>query len=603
MRGPRPDHTGNSRVDELGSAEILLFEGFRLDLGVGVLYQLGQKGDVSVPVALGPRTIRLLGLLAARQGEVISKDAIIRTVWPGRVVEEGNLNVQVSKLRQILDQNRGQDSCIQTIPGRGYGFVAPVTRLSAGPQPASPTIADLGAHPSQLRERIGRSRLQTVSGCGYRFTAPVNEPATDRHAVIPEVSRAGDYLQLPATSEPFNGFDDRPAIAVLPFANLRKDPDQQHFADAITDDIITELASWRSFPVIARGSTFSFKGRAVDVQTLSKELRARYLLEGSVATIRQRVRITAQLIDATTGHYLVVERYERNLGELFDIQDEIVETIVGSIAPEVLKVERERVGQHRQLYPTSYNYFIRGLELHYRYSKGDNAEAQRFFRRAIEAEPKNAQAHALLAHAILHSAQQGWHEDSEHNYKTADMFAAHAVALDPRAPFAHFALGSTSMFLGRTEQALAEMQEAVRLNPSHAAAHAIMAHLLCYVGRPPEALESIKRALRLSPHDPRLGLWLPALSQTYYFLEQYEDAIAAARRALSLIPINLIASRFLAASFGQLGMVSDAAPVLPFLRGSNAPTLADVKRSMEAIVRVPKMIEHVLEGLQKAGMT
>jgi len=398
-------------------------------------------------------------------------------------------------------------------------------------------------------------------------------------------------------------FDNRPAIVILPFASLGDDPDQQHFADGITDDIITELASWRSLPVIARGSTFSFRGRAVDIQTMSKELGARYILEGSIDRRGQRVRITAQLVDANTGHYLVAERYDRHVNELFDVRDEIVETIVGSIAPELLKVERERVGRQRRLNSNSYDHFIRGLEYHYRYNKEDNAEAQQLFRKAIEADPKNSQAHALLAHAMLYAAQHSWREDSEHNYEVADKFAQQAVKLDGRSPFAHFALGSTSMFLGRTEQALAEMQEVVRVNPSYAAAHAIMAHLLCYTGRPVEAVESIQRALRLSPHDPRLGLWIPALAQAHYFLGQYQDAVVAARRALSLIPGNVIAVRFMVAGLGQLGMIAEAASPLALLRKSREPTLADQKALMEPIYRVTKMITHVLDGLQKAGMT
>ena len=398
-------------------------------------------------------------------------------------------------------------------------------------------------------------------------------------------------------------FDNRPAIAILPFVNLGGDPDQQHLADGVTDDIISELASWRFFPVIARGSTFSFKGRTADIQTMSKSLGARYIIEGSVAKRGQRLRVSAQLVDAGAGHYLMAERYDRNIDELFDLQDEIVETIVGSIAPELLKAERERIGRQRRVNRTSYNYFIRGLEYHYRYHKEDNAEAQQLFRKAIEADSKNAQAYALLAHAMLYAVQHSWREDTEHNYEAADRIAMQAVRLDGRSPFAHFALGSTSMFLGRTEQALTEMQEAVRLNPSHAAAHAVMAHLLCYTGRPVEALDSINRALRLSPHDPRLGLWLPALAQVYYFLKQYTDAIAAARRALLLIPGNVIATRFVAASLGQLGMTGEAAPAVALLRNSREPTLASQQKLMEPIYRVPNMIRHVLDGLQKAGLT
>ena len=459
--------------------------------------------------------------------------------------------------------------------------------------------ANLGAQLSDSRDSTGRI-IQTASGHGYRSVASVKQSTADQDSAALEILRGDHRL---TASQQKTDFDDRPAIAVMPFANPRGDSDQQYFADGITDDIITELASCRTFPVIARGSTFAFRNHSLDIQNLSQQLGARYVLEGSVNKMGQQVRIRAQLIDAITGHYLLTERYQRDLGELFDIQDEIVETIVGSIAPEVLKVECERVGRQRQLDPTSYNYFIRGLEFHYRYSKEENAAAQHLFRQAIEADLKNVQACAVLALAMVHAVQQGWREDSEHNYEAAYQIAARAVALDPRAPFAHFAFGSTSMFLGRTERALAEMREAVRINPSHAAAYAIMAHLLCYVGQPGEGLESANRALRLSPYDPRRGLWIPALSQAYYLLKQYEDAITTARQALSLIPTNPVPARFLAASLGQLGRIAEAVPVLALLRTSKEPTLAHVKDIIETVYRVPKMTAHLLGGLKKAGLT
>jgi TolB-like protein/Tfp pilus assembly protein PilF len=536
-------------MGELGSPDILEFGHFRFDRRGRCLYRLDKAGN---PVLLpaGRTALDILGLLVEHAGEVVESEEIRRIVWRGKTVEDANLATQIF----------------------------------------------------HLRESVGRDRIQTVSGRGYRFVRPVKRLRADRGAA-PAFSGEKDEPPQPAASEQINDFVDRPAVAVLPFANLRGDPDQQHFADGITDEIITELASWRSFPVIARGSSFSFRNQAVDVENLSKQLGARYLLKGSVAKTGGRVRITAQLIDAANGQYLVVERYERNLSELFDVHDEIVEAIVGSIAPEVLKVERERVNRRQPPNPTSYEYFVRGLEFHYRYNKDDNAEAQRLFHKSIAADPKNAQAHAVLAHAMLYAVQHRWREDEEHNFRIADDLAARAIALDSRAPFAHFAFGSSAMFLGRTEQALAEMKEAVRLNPSHAAAHAIMAHLLCYTGRPTEALQSIEKALRLSPHDPRLGIWIPALAQAHYFMEQYDSAIAAAQRALALITGNVIATRFLAASLGQLNRAAEAEPWVNFLRDSREPTLADQQRLMEIFYRGPNLILHVLDGLKKAGMT
>src|ERR1700751_1211381 len=211
MQGLKPHGLGNSAVDELGSAETLLFEGFRLDLQGGVLYRSGQN-EASVPVALGLRAIRLLGLLAAHQGEVGSKDAIIRTVWLGRVVEEANLNVQISKLRRILDQNRGQDSCIQTIPARGYCFVAPVTRPGTDAQPALPAFGG-AAHPRQ-----------------------------------------------------------RVAIVVLPFDNLSRDPGQQYLADGITEDLTTNLSRFTDMLVIWRNTAFAYRDKPRDTKQIGREL-------------------------------------------------------------------------------------------------------------------------------------------------------------------------------------------------------------------------------------------------------------------------------------------------------------------------------------------
>ena len=209
-------------MDGPGVTNTTIFRGFRLDCGGGVLYRQGQ-GAVGAPVALGARAVNLLGLLAAHQGEVLSKDAIMAAVWPGRVVEEANLNVQISKLRQILDQDREEGSCIQTLPGHGYCFVAPVTKPDADAQPAIPTISEGGAHP--------RPRL---------------------------------------------------SIVVLPFADLSEDRGQQYFANGITEDLTTDLSRIAEMLVISRNTAFTYRDKPVDTKQIGHELDVRYVLEGSV---------------------------------------------------------------------------------------------------------------------------------------------------------------------------------------------------------------------------------------------------------------------------------------------------------------------------------
>jgi TolB-like protein/class 3 adenylate cyclase/cytochrome c-type biogenesis protein CcmH/NrfG len=412
--------------------------------------------------------------------------------------------------------------------------------------------------------------------------------------------KAGATKQRSAAIRPI--VDSRPAIAVLPFVNLSRKSGQDYLSDGIASEIIDELASWRMFPVIARNSSFAFKGQPIGTAEIGNRLGVRCVVEGSVVRIDERLRISAQLVDAVSGLQLVSERFERRFKELPDLGDQIAAMIVGSIAPELLRIERYRVAKTANVHNTSDEHFLRGLEAHYRYTKTDNENAQRQFRRAIKVDPQNSQAHALLASAIMHAVQLGWRENADHNYMVADRLARRAVALDPRAPVAHFSLGSTSMFLGRIDEALTEMREALRINPSHAAAHAIMAPLRCYVGMPQEALESARRAITLSPYDPRLGLWLSLVSQAQYFLTEYEEAVASGQQALSLIAENPLAYRFAAASLGQLDRIGEAAELIAFIRRSSTPSIAAIRQSVSHLYRDERMIEHMLDGLRRAGL-
>ncbi|MGA8402988.1 MAG: adenylate/guanylate cyclase domain-containing protein [Stellaceae bacterium] len=404
------------------------------------------------------------------------------------------------------------------------------------------------------------------------------------------------------TSTSQSRFSNRPAIAVLPFNNLSPLPDQNHITDGIVENIIDELASCRMFPVIARNSSFAFKDKALAITEIGRRLGAHYVMEGSFNRTQERVRISVRLVDATTGIQMVSERFDQAFERFVEIQDEITEMIVGSLAPELARAERLRVNQKTTLKPSSYEYFLRGQEAHYRYTRTDNAIAQNHLNKAIEADSGNAQAYALLAHAIIHAVQLGWRRDERHNYVVADQHAKNAIALDPRAPFAHFAYGATSMFLGRIDQALHEMRETVKINPSHAGAHAIMCHLLCYVEQPQEALKSVEWALRLSPYDPRLGLWLAGQSQAYYFQENYEKAAEVGREALLLIAENPIAQRFTAASLGQLGLIVEAADLIETLRRSPSPSISSIRDAVRHLYRDGRMIDHMLDGLRKAQL-
>jgi adenylate cyclase len=396
-------------------------------------------------------------------------------------------------------------------------------------------------------------------------------------------------------------FDGRRAIAVLPFANFSGDPEQEFFADGITEDIISMLAGWRAFPVIARNSTFTYKGKAVDVKKVGQELGVRYVLEGSVRKSGRRVRVTVQLIRADTNHHIMAERYDRDLTDLFELQDEIAHTIAGAIEPELLKFERERIAERPPQSEDAYELYQHGVWHHYRQNKTDNIEARNYFRRALAIELQYPQATAALSISLSSAAMIGWADDADARFEDAYDFARQAVALDPRYPNAHFALGLACMWTRRSERGMAAFEEAIKLNPSFAAAHVLLGQMYLYAGRPEETIGLAEKGIRLSPSDPRLFIWLPALAGAHYLMRHYEEAVEAGRRSWTLNRNWPHGLRYVVAGLAQLGRIAEAQAALAELKLADA----NVEVSASVLRRVypdPAAVDHLLDGLRKAGM-
>jgi len=396
------------------------------------------------------------------------------------------------------------------------------------------------------------------------------------------------------------GFDEHRAIAVLPFANFSDDPEQEFFADGITEDIISLLAGWRAFPVIARNSTFTYKGQTVDIKKVGQELGARYVLEGSVRKSGHRVRVTAQLIRADTNHHIMAERYDRDLTDLFELQDEIVTAIAGAIEPELLKFERERIAERPQHSEDAYELYQRGMFHHYRHTKPDNAEAQAYFRRALAIDPDYPQAMAALAIAVCNAGYLGWADDAERNYEESFNLAQRAVAIDGRYPNARFALALACMWTRRFDRAVAELRQAIELNPSFAAAHANLGHMLTYTGRPEETIPFVEKAIRLSPSDPRLFMWLGALASAQYQLHHYEQAVEVGRRSWTLNRNWPAGLRCAVAALGQLDQIEAARTAVPELKKLD-PSLSFVEGLLSRLYHDRDGADHILDGLRKAG--
>jgi adenylate cyclase len=313
------------------------------------------------------------------------------------------------------------------------------------------------------------------------------------------------------------------------------------------------------------------------------------------------VRVTAQLIRADTNHHIMAERYDRDLTDLFELQDEIVTTIAGAIEPEILKFERDRIADQPQHNEDAYEFYQHGMWHHYRHSKTDNVEAQAFFRRALAIDPYYPQAIAALAIAVCNAAYLGWAENAEGNYDEAFELAQRAVGLDGRYPNARFALGLVCLWTSRSDRAMAELQEAIHLNPSHAAAHVVLGQMFTYRGKPEAAIALAEKGIRLSPNDPRLFMWLPALAAAHYLVENYARAVEIGRRSWTLNRNWPAGLTYVVAGLAQLGQLHEAQTALADLRELD-PNLSFVQGTLQRLYEDRAGIDRILDGLRKAGM-
>jgi adenylate cyclase len=395
------------------------------------------------------------------------------------------------------------------------------------------------------------------------------------------------------------GFAGRPAIAVLALDNLSGDPEQEYFADGIAEDLITRLSAVRLYPVIARNSSFVYKGKSVDVKQVSRELGVRYVVEGSVRKVADRVRISAQLIDATTGHHLWAERYDRTLSDVFALQDEIVDSIVMALQQTLEKAERERAIRKAPQNLDAWDCVQRGWWHLLRSTREEVAKGQALFHKATELDPHSSLAFSGLALSHLYELGYQWSGSPQESLAASLRAAERAVALADDEPQAHVALGLARANAGQYEQAAAASERVIELNPSAAVGYWCLGRSLSYLGRPDEGVGLIEKAIRLSPHDPVMHEFLFDLGVAHFLAERYEQAIVWQRKSLGARPDQPGVYRVLAASYGHLGRIEEARAALAGMN-ERAPDF-----SLEALrVHVPSaVVERYLEGWRKAGWT
>ena len=435
-------------------------------------------------------------------------------------------------------------------------------------------------------EDIGEPELKNIDRPVRVYRVVLDEPATASRA-----PGTGETLAVP----------DKPSIAVLPFANMSGDSEQEYFSDGVSEDIITALSHIRWFFVIARNTSFAYKGRSEDVRAVAADLGVAYVLEGSVRKSGNRIRITAQLIDGTTGNHVWAKRYDRDLEDIFAVQDEITETIVGAIEPEMARTERERAKAKRPENLHAWDLFQRAMWHTYHRTRDDLEEAQRLFTLAREADPGLAPAYAGAEEACFFQTIGGFVDSAEETMAEAVRLARRAVELDSQDAFARYSLGRALTLVREHPAAIPELKSAVELNPSLAQAHYALGMALGTSGRPEEAVAPIETAMRLSPHDPYIGQFMTHMAEALLFLRRHDEALDWARQSLRQPNIQWSRWAMLISILGHMGEIEEA------------------RQSIDALVRiVPDVdlafvrdywpisdaasMDYLLEGLAKAGL-
>jgi TolB-like protein/class 3 adenylate cyclase len=402
-----------------------------------------------------------------------------------------------------------------------------------------------------------------------------------------------------ATPKPELEAIQRPSIAVLPFANMSGDPEQEYFADGISEDIITGLSKLRWFFIIARNSSFAYKGKAVDIKRVASELGVRYVLEGSVRKGGNRVRITAQLIDAATNNHIWADRYDGDLTDIFELQDEITKKVIAAIEPKLLEAEAVRSQSRSPEDLGAWDLVMKANSVLWRQTKTDSEAAIAMLTNATERYPNYAPAHSMLAFALLFRAiPAGVYGNLD--VKSAVALATRAAELDDNDPWAHLALGYADFLNRRTDHAAEEFRRALEINPNFAAAHGYLGTALACDGQTDQAVVHTELALRLSPHDPQNAIFLVGLAVAHYLAGRFAEAIGCARKAVQQRSGWPPGYRIYCASLAQAGQLDEARAALNRLKELQPDiSIAWIEQN---VPYQPGPRAKLLEGMREAGL-
>lgn len=497
-------------------------------------------------------------------------------------------------------------------------------RLRNGPDEAAARTAERLIAIDPLQERAYRTLMEHYAVKGQMSLAVRQyQRCRDilkqelRIAPQPETEELFDRIRLRRSSvpDPVSGLmrpqagrqeetesvshDEKPSIAVLPFVNLSGDPEQEYFSDGMTEDIIMALSKLRWFLVIARNSTFVYKNITVDVKAVGHELGVQYILEGSVRKAGNRVRISVQLVDVATGAHHWAQSYDRELTDIFALQDDITQSVTAAIEPKLVAAEGLRSQRRSPEDLGAWDLVMRALTHYWRMTARESEIAIAMLRKTVERYPDYGPAHSLLAFALLVSGHVGWIPESE-DYEYAAELARRAIELDDEDPWAHLALGYLAFTNRQTEESVREHMRALDLDPNFSTAYGYLGWALVFDGQFEEAMRYFQQALRMSPHDPLKAFFYSGTCVAYYYARRYDQAIEWGRRAIGERPGFTAAQRILCASLAQAGRIAETQAAMTRLREIQ-PNVS-IAWIEQHVPYTPRAMPHFLDGMRKAGL-
>jgi TolB-like protein/Tfp pilus assembly protein PilF len=494
----------------------------------------------SEQISLEPQVFDLLVYLVQNRDRVVSKDDLIASVWGGRIVSESTLTSRINAVRRAVGDSGEEQKVIRTIARKGVRFVGEVL---------------------------------------------------EQQRSLGQVAELGIPLAVP----------DRPSIAVLPFTNMSGDPKEGYFIDGVAEEIIIALSRVRWFFVIARHSSFAYRDKGLDAKQIAAELGVRYVLVGSVRRVDDRVRVSTQLIEGSNGSNVWARSYDRAVSDIFAVQDEITQTIVGAIEPQLSRAERERARVKARDNLDAWSIYQRGMFHLYRCTREDLIEARELFRQAIAIDPELGPAYSAEAEAYYYEVVYGFAESNQENRERAIGPARRAVTLDAEDAGAHCTLGRIRYLRREYQPAISELKTALELNPSLALAHYGLGAALVFSGKPAEAVSHLESAIRLSPHDPNMGSFLVRIADARYFMCDYEGAVTFALKALGQPNFQWSRYAVLIAALGQLERLDEARRYLEEVTRER-PDFSIVFVQNTHLFGEQDVMNRFCEGLRKAAV-